>query len=98
MNNDCNFFLFDTAVEELGGIETTLPSAPTPLSQYPKLCELRRKFPVLYRVEFQVNYFSFICLKKKKKSQSKIKKFSYEKIFKKKNHDGCNIPIYFYNY
>ena len=36
---------------------TTLPSAPTELSQYPKLCELRRKFPVLYRVEFQVRSF-----------------------------------------
>ncbi|KAG7200252.1 hypothetical protein KM043_017723 [Ampulex compressa] len=34
-------------------MSTTLPSAPTELSQFPKLCELRRKFPVLYRVEFQ---------------------------------------------
>ncbi|XP_044020892.1 receptor-type tyrosine-protein phosphatase kappa [Aphidius gifuensis] len=48
-----NSGLISFAVEELGGIQTTLPSAPTPLSQYPKLCELRRKFPVLYRVEFQ---------------------------------------------
>lgn len=35
-------------------MSTTLPTAPTELSQFPKLCELRRKFPVLYRVEFQV--------------------------------------------
>ncbi|KAK0094149.1 hypothetical protein PV326_011718 [Microctonus aethiopoides] len=41
------------AAEELGDMGTTLPSAPTSLAQYPKLCELRRKFPVLYRVEFQ---------------------------------------------
>ncbi|KYN15493.1 hypothetical protein ALC57_12278, partial [Trachymyrmex cornetzi] len=42
--------------EELGSskLSTTLPTAPTELSQFPKLCELRRKFPVLYRVEFQV--------------------------------------------
>lgn len=47
-------FLF-TATEELGSsMSTTLPSAPTELSQFPKLCDLRRKFPVLYRVEFQV--------------------------------------------
>ncbi|XP_029677428.1 receptor-type tyrosine-protein phosphatase kappa isoform X2 [Formica exsecta] len=41
--------------EELGSskLSTTLPTAPTELSQFPKLCELRRKFPVLYRVEFQ---------------------------------------------
>lgn len=43
------------ATEELSSsMRTTLPSAPTELSQFPKLCELRRKFPVLYRVEFQV--------------------------------------------
>lgn len=43
------------ATEELSSsMSTTLPSAPTELSQFPKLCELRRKFPVLYRVEFQV--------------------------------------------
>lgn len=48
--------LFFTAAEELGMGET-LPSTPTELSQYPKLCELRRKFPVLYRVEFQVRPF-----------------------------------------
>ncbi|OXU25795.1 hypothetical protein TSAR_008287 [Trichomalopsis sarcophagae] len=43
---------FVSAAEELG-LGTTLPTAPTELAQYPKLCELRRKFPVLYRVEFQ---------------------------------------------
>lgn len=49
-----SFFLF-AGTDELGSsISTTLPSAPTELSQFPKLCELRRKFPVLYRVEFQV--------------------------------------------
>lgn len=44
------------SAEELGSskLSTTLPTAPTELSQFPKLCELRRKFPVLYRVEFQV--------------------------------------------
>lgn len=43
------------ATEELSSsMSTTLPSVPTELSQFPKLCELRRKFPVLYRVEFQV--------------------------------------------
>ena len=41
-------------------MSTTLPSAPTELSQFPKLCELRRKFPVLYRVEFQVRTINSI--------------------------------------
>lgn len=54
--------VFVSAAEELG-LGTTLPTAPTDLAQYPKLCELRRKFPVLYRVEFQVRdilYSSFL--------------------------------------
>ncbi|XP_018368860.1 PREDICTED: receptor-type tyrosine-protein phosphatase kappa [Trachymyrmex cornetzi] len=50
-----NSGLISFATEELGSskLSTTLPTAPTELSQFPKLCELRRKFPVLYRVEFQ---------------------------------------------
>lgn len=51
----CLYFV--AASEELGdSVSTTLPSTPTELSQFPKLCDLRRKFPVLYRVEFQVRY------------------------------------------
>jgi len=48
--------LLTATEDELGSskLSATLPTAPTELSQYPKLCELRRKFPVLYRVEFQV--------------------------------------------
>ncbi|XP_058795525.1 receptor-type tyrosine-protein phosphatase kappa isoform X4 [Phymastichus coffea] len=38
--------------EELG-LDRFLPTAPTELAQYPKLCELRRKCPALYRLEFQ---------------------------------------------
>ncbi|XP_015175077.1 PREDICTED: receptor-type tyrosine-protein phosphatase mu isoform X1 [Polistes dominula] len=49
-----NSGLISFATEELSSsMSTTLPTAPTELSQFPKLCELRRKFPVLYRVEFQ---------------------------------------------
>ncbi|XP_058795519.1 receptor-type tyrosine-protein phosphatase kappa isoform X1 [Phymastichus coffea] len=40
------------AAEELG-LDRFLPTAPTELAQYPKLCELRRKCPALYRLEFQ---------------------------------------------
>ena len=55
------FFFLLAATEELGSsMSTTLPSAPTELSQFPKLCELRRKFPVLYRVEFQVRTINSI--------------------------------------
>ncbi|XP_066601849.1 receptor-type tyrosine-protein phosphatase kappa isoform X2 [Prorops nasuta] len=49
-----NSGLISFGTEELdSSMSTTLPSTPTELSQFPKLCELRRKFPVLYRVEFQ---------------------------------------------
>lgn len=52
------FFFLLAASEDTGSskLSTTLPSTPTELSQFPKLCELRRKFPVLYRVEFQVSF------------------------------------------
>ncbi|KAK6617294.1 hypothetical protein RUM44_005625 [Polyplax serrata] len=36
------------------GVISTIPITPTPLKNFPKLCEQRRKFSVLYKVEFQV--------------------------------------------
>ncbi|KAK6643586.1 hypothetical protein RUM43_005096 [Polyplax serrata] len=35
------------------GVISTIPITPTPLKNFPKLCEQRRKFSVLYKVEFQ---------------------------------------------
>lgn len=35
------------------GILSTVPSDPVPVSRFQKLCDQRRKFPVLFRVEFQ---------------------------------------------
>ncbi|KAK7864317.1 hypothetical protein R5R35_009570 [Gryllus longicercus] len=38
---------------EENGATSSLPDKPIDLKNYPRMCELRRKFPVLYKVEFQ---------------------------------------------
>ena len=47
------FFIF---VPEENGVKSTIPDKPIDLKNYTKLCDLRRKFPVLYKVEFQVSF------------------------------------------
>ncbi|XP_026473499.1 receptor-type tyrosine-protein phosphatase kappa isoform X1 [Ctenocephalides felis] len=39
--------------DENGSMAATIPDKPIDLKNYVKLCEQRRKFPVLYKVEFQ---------------------------------------------
>ncbi|XP_050352250.1 receptor-type tyrosine-protein phosphatase kappa [Nymphalis io] len=39
--------------DENGSISETIPDRPVELKSFPKLCEQRRKFPVLYKLEFQ---------------------------------------------
>ncbi|CAG9124135.1 unnamed protein product [Plutella xylostella] len=39
--------------DENGSIQETIPDRPVDLKSFPKLCEQRRKFPVLYKLEFQ---------------------------------------------
>ncbi|KAI5636097.1 protein-tyrosine phosphatase domain-containing protein [Phthorimaea operculella] len=39
--------------DENGSISETIPDRPVELKNFPKLCEQRRKFPVLYKLEFQ---------------------------------------------
>jgi hypothetical protein len=40
---------------EENGVKSTIPDKPIDLKNYTKLCDLRRKFQVLYKVEFQVS-------------------------------------------
>ena len=47
------FFCFCFSASR-NGVISTIPITPTPLKNFPKLCEQRRKFSVLYKVEFQV--------------------------------------------
>ncbi|VVD01040.1 unnamed protein product, partial [Leptidea sinapis] len=39
--------------DENGSVSETIPDKPVELKNFPKLCEQRRKFPVLYKLEFQ---------------------------------------------
>lgn len=41
---------------ENNGVMSTIPNKPVPLKSFVKHCDQRRKFPVLYKVEFQVNF------------------------------------------
>ncbi|CAH2042192.1 unnamed protein product, partial [Iphiclides podalirius] len=44
---------FKPETDENGSISETIPDRPVELKNFPKLCEQRRKFPVLYKLEFQ---------------------------------------------
>ncbi|XP_069361676.1 uncharacterized protein Ptp36E isoform X2 [Maniola hyperantus] len=44
---------FRPETDENGSISETIPDRPVELKNFPKLCEQRRKFPVLYKLEFQ---------------------------------------------
>ncbi|CAH1640174.1 unnamed protein product [Spodoptera littoralis] len=39
--------------DENGSISETIPDRPVELKNFPKLCDQRRKYPVLYKLEFQ---------------------------------------------
>lgn len=45
-------FLF---TDENNSLSQTIPDKPIELRHFVKLCEQRRKFPVLYKLEFQVS-------------------------------------------
>lgn len=49
-----------TISDENNPLSQTIPDAPTELKFFIKLCEQRRKFPVLYKIEFTVS-LSFGC-------------------------------------
>lgn len=42
---------------ENNGVMSTIGNKPVPIKGYVKHCDQRRKFPVLYKVEFQVNIY-----------------------------------------
>jgi hypothetical protein len=44
---------------EDGGILSSLPKGPVDKETFLKLCDERRKFPVLYKAEFQVENIYF---------------------------------------
>ncbi|KAJ0174240.1 hypothetical protein K1T71_010386 [Dendrolimus kikuchii] len=44
---------FEPETDENGSISETIPDRPVELKNFPKLCDQRRKFPVLYKLEFQ---------------------------------------------
>ncbi|KPJ04012.1 Receptor-type tyrosine-protein phosphatase kappa [Papilio xuthus] len=45
---------FRPELDDNGSISETIPDRPVELKNFPKLCEQRRKFPVLYKLEFQM--------------------------------------------
>ena len=53
--------IFVLLLAEENGVKSTIPDKPIDLKNYTKLCDLRRKFQVLYKVEFQVS-FIFVSL------------------------------------
>jgi hypothetical protein len=48
--------IFVLLLTEENGVKSTIPDKPIDLKNYTKLCDLRRKFQVLYKVEFQVSF------------------------------------------
>ena len=42
-------------LDENNSLSQTIPDTPTDLKFFVKLCEQRRKFPVLYKIEFTVS-------------------------------------------
>jgi hypothetical protein len=48
--------IFVLLLAEENGVKSTIPDKPIDLKNYTKLCDLRRKFQVLYKVEFQVSF------------------------------------------
>lgn len=55
-------------LDENNPLSQTIPDSPTELKFFIKLCEQRRKFPVLYKIEFTVSTFNewnkAFCLQK----------------------------------
>lgn len=49
-----SLIVFLVVGDENGSIAATIPDKPVPLKNYTKLCDQRRKFPVLFKLEFQV--------------------------------------------
>lgn len=47
--------------DENNPLSQTIPDTPTELKFFIKLCEQRRKFPVLYKIEFSVSELWFDC-------------------------------------
>lgn len=52
---------FCTISDENNPLSQTIPDAPTELKFFIKLCEQRRKFPVLYKIEFTVSFYHPLC-------------------------------------
>lgn len=53
--SDCNNSVLIS--DENGSLVATITDSPIELKNYIKVCEERRKFPVLYKLEFQVSQF-----------------------------------------
>jgi hypothetical protein len=58
-DNFINSYCFIFPEDEDGKVLSSLPKRPVPKEIFLKLCEERRKFPILYKVEFQVIILSF---------------------------------------
>jgi hypothetical protein len=48
--------LSNPLADESNPLSATIPDSPTELKFFIKLCEQRRKFPVLYKIEFTVSF------------------------------------------
>lgn len=56
-------FLVITASEQ-NGVMSTISDKSVPVKNFTKHCEQRRKFPILYKIEFQVSsllYSGLLC-------------------------------------
>lgn len=52
-----NFYIFPLLIpDQNNSLSQTIPDKTIELCHFPKLCEQRRKFRVLYKLEFQVIY------------------------------------------
>ncbi|CAG9564150.1 unnamed protein product [Danaus chrysippus] len=74
--------------DENGSISETIPDRPVELKNFPKLCEQRRKFPVLYKLEFQtaIKVETHACRHAQKKTNShknqnqKVTPYDYNRV------------------
>nr|XP_032519414.1 receptor-type tyrosine-protein phosphatase kappa isoform X1 [Danaus plexippus plexippus] len=79
---------FKPETDENGSISETIPDRPVELKNFPKLCEQRRKFPVLYKLEFQtaIKVETHACRHAQKKTNShknqnqKVTPYDYNRV------------------
>lgn len=73
------FSLFRFLIDETNSLSQTIPDKPIELRHFIKLCEQRRKYPVLYKLEFQVT-ISYIYRRSPTIRLFKLPFFCYERV------------------